>query len=65
MKPPYIIQTIDRFFWTGAFWDVFADHAKQYPDRCSAIADLRCHGEFEMPWLLRPALVRHNEQHAR
>ena len=57
MRPPFIIQTIDRFFWNGAFWDARANHAKQFPDRCSAIIDLMRHGQAETPWLIRPAVM--------
>ncbi len=61
MKPPYIVQTVDRFFWTGAFWDVDAGHAKLYPDRSTAIVDVTRSGAGGT-WLIRPAGVVRSEK---
>jgi len=56
MKPPYIVQTVDRFFWTGSFWDADSEHAKLFFDRSAAIAEVVRNGT-EGTWLIRPAGV--------
>jgi hypothetical protein len=57
MQPPFIVQTIDRFFWNGAFWDTSAIRAKLFHDRGSALVDLERNGQTEEPWLIRPAAL--------
>ena len=62
MRPPYFIQTIDRFFWTGSFWHVCADRAKLFPDRSSAVQELERCGQTDTSWLIRPACILRAEE---